>query len=81
MSRERSELEQAVLGDVAPTGVRLVPIAVTEHIPAQIPSWATPALYLLPLQLLAQRAVVKGLDPDHPRHLTAVIQLMPPGAS
>ena len=35
-----------------------------------------PALYLLPLQLLAlERALAKGLDPDHPRHLTAVIHL------
>jgi glucosamine--fructose-6-phosphate aminotransferase (isomerizing) len=82
LSPERSELEQAVLRDIEPTGARLVTIGTDAEIPAQIPSWATPALYLLPLQLLAlERALAKGLDPDNPRHLTAVIELDAAGAS
>jgi glucosamine--fructose-6-phosphate aminotransferase (isomerizing) len=41
-----------------------------------IPAWALTGLYLPPLQLLSYvRAKAKGLDPDNPRHLTAVISL------
>ena len=41
-----------------------------------LPDWAMPVLYLPPLQLLAyHRAISKGLDPDHPRHLQAVVHL------
>jgi glucosamine--fructose-6-phosphate aminotransferase (isomerizing) len=41
-----------------------------------IPPWAMPALYLPPLQLLAYyRALSKGLDPDNPRNLEAVVSL------
>ena len=61
-----------------PFGARLVTVGVEGHhqIPRDIPSWASTALYLLPLQLLAlERALHKGLDPDKPRHLTAVIHL------
>jgi glucosamine--fructose-6-phosphate aminotransferase (isomerizing) len=76
LSRERSALEQAVLSDIAPFGAHLVTVGSEDQIPPQVPAWATPALYLLPLQLLAlERALAKGLDPDHPRHLTAVIEL------
>jgi glucosamine--fructose-6-phosphate aminotransferase (isomerizing) len=40
------------------------------------PWWAQPALYLPILQLLAYyRSISKGLDPDNPRHLTAVVEL------
>jgi glucosamine--fructose-6-phosphate aminotransferase (isomerizing) len=40
------------------------------------PWWAQPVLYLPMLQLLAyQRSMSKGLDPDNPRHLTAVVEL------
>ncbi|HEX5016453.1 MAG TPA: SIS domain-containing protein [Actinomycetes bacterium] len=82
LSRERSELERAVLNDIAPFGAREVTIGASDEIPSQIPSWAAPSLYLLPLQLLAlERALAKGLDPDHPRHLTAVIELDAAGAS
>jgi len=43
-----------------------------------IPSWAMPALYLPPLQLVAYyRAIAKGLDPDNPRNLEAVVSLDP----
>ena len=41
-----------------------------------LPAWATPVLYLPPLQLLAYyRAVGKGLDPDRPRNLESVVFL------
>ncbi len=45
-------------------------------LPADLPAWAMPVLYLPPLQLLAyHRAMVKGLDPDNPRNLTTVVYL------
>lgn len=78
MSPDRTSVEDAVLRDISSFGAQLVTIGVEGHhqIPPDIPSWATPALYLLPLQLLAlERAQHKGLDPDQPRHLTAVIYL------
>lgn len=41
-----------------------------------LPSWAMPVLYLPALQLLAyHRSVAKGLDPDSPRNLEAVVSL------
>jgi glucosamine--fructose-6-phosphate aminotransferase (isomerizing) len=40
------------------------------------PPWALPVLFLPPLQLLAyHRAITKGLDPDNPRNLEAVVSL------
>ncbi|MFN2135870.1 MAG: SIS domain-containing protein, partial [Candidatus Promineifilaceae bacterium] len=45
-------------------------------LPAQLPAWMRPVLYLPPLQLLAYyRAMAKGLNPDNPRNLTAVVEL------
>ena len=45
-------------------------------VPADLDPYAAPVLHLLPLQLLAlERALAKGLDPDSPRHLVAVIRL------
>ena len=47
-------------------------------LPDNLPDWVLPVLYLPPLQLLAYyRAKAKGLDPDNPRNLTAVISLDP----
>lgn len=38
--------------------------------------WVRGPLYLVPIQLLAYyRALAKGLDPDRPTHLTAVVEL------
>jgi glucosamine--fructose-6-phosphate aminotransferase (isomerizing) len=82
MSKSRRALEQAVLDDIAPFGAHLVTVGSDAQIPADLPEWSTPALYLLPLQLLAlERALHKGLDPDNPRHLTAVIHLDAAAAS
>lgn len=48
----------------------------TIAMPSDIPQWLMPVLYLPPLQLLAyHRALSKGLNPDKPRHLTAVVYL------
>jgi glucosamine--fructose-6-phosphate aminotransferase (isomerizing) len=42
----------------------------------EAPPWALPALYLPPLQLMAYyRSISKGLDPDNPRNLEAVVSL------
>jgi glucosamine--fructose-6-phosphate aminotransferase (isomerizing) len=42
----------------------------------RMPAWILPVLYLPPLQLMAYyRSVGKGLDPDKPRNLEAVISL------
>ena len=78
VSPQRAALEEAVLRDISPFGSRLVTVGPEGHhqIPGDIPSWASTALYLLPLQLLAlERALHKYFDPDNPRHLTAVIHL------
>ena len=43
---------------------------------AALPAWATPALHLPALQLLAyHRAIANGCDPDNPRQLSAVVSL------
>lgn len=78
VSPRRSAREQGVLDDVAPLAGRVVTLGAGRDldISAAVPAWARPVLYLLPLQLLAlERALAKGLDPDTPRHLTAVIHL------
>lgn len=78
VSPDRAELEEGVLHDIAPFGSQIVTVGNEDPhlIPRDLPSWASPALYLLPLQLLAlERAIDRQLDPDQPRHLTAVIHL------
>jgi glucosamine--fructose-6-phosphate aminotransferase (isomerizing) len=46
------------------------------NLASDLPTWARLALYLPPLQLLAyHRAISKALDPDTPRHLSAVVFL------
>jgi glucosamine--fructose-6-phosphate aminotransferase (isomerizing) len=48
----------------------------TINLAPHLPTWARPALYLPFLQLMAYyRAINKGLDPDLPRHLDAVVYL------
>jgi glucosamine--fructose-6-phosphate aminotransferase (isomerizing) len=77
--------EQQVLLEMGGMGAHTLALnpttAVTDaefhlNLPADLPEWAYPILYLPPLQLLAYyRSLAKGLDPDNPRHLTAVIYL------
>lgn len=53
-------------------------MSTTWHIqlPTDLPAWLLPLLYLPPLQLLAyHRSMGKGLNPDNPRNLTAVVYL------
>jgi glucosamine--fructose-6-phosphate aminotransferase (isomerizing) len=83
LSREAYAHEQQVLSEVSGLGAHILALSpnkdgpgFTIHLPSHFPSWAMPVLYLPPLQLLAYyRAVSKGLDPDHPRHLDPVVFL------
>ena len=66
VSPERADLEEAVLRDVAPFGSQIVTVGHEGlvQVPGDIPSWASPALYLLPLQLLAlERAIDQAARP------------------
>ena len=77
---ERLRIERAVVQDVAKLGAHTTTVGPGEDValPDGLPAWTRPVLYLLPLQLLAlERALAKGLNPDQPRHLTAVIHLDP----
>ena len=71
--------EQQVLAEMADKGATVVALAVAGGdivLPADLPTWAMPVLYLPALQLLGYyRAMSKGLDADNPRNLTAVIYL------
>jgi glutamine---fructose-6-phosphate transaminase (isomerizing) len=50
--------------------------AVTVHLPDNLPPWTMPALYLPLLQGMGYaRSMQKGLDPDNPRNLSAVVFL------
>ncbi|MFL6180004.1 MAG: SIS domain-containing protein [Actinomycetes bacterium] len=77
VSPERAPLEAAVTSDLVQLGAEVTTIGPGSAI--ELPQqalWLRSPLYLLPLQLLAlERALHKGLDPDQPRHLTAVIHL------
>lgn len=87
VSPEASGSERQVLEEMARLGATVLEItseppmngvARTVQLPATLPGWARPALYLLPLQLLAyHRTIDKGLNPDSPRHLDAVVTLDP----
>jgi glucosamine--fructose-6-phosphate aminotransferase (isomerizing) len=84
-SRPSYSQEVKVLDEMAALGANtlaLMPLAAGSgatyevHLAYHLPTWALPVLYLPPLQLLAyHRAVSKGLDPDKPRNLQAVIYL------
>lgn len=88
LSEEGLDYELEVLRDVRALGAYVVALSAVGHpsitqsvdnalIFEDVPSslWGAP-LYLPFLQLLAYyRAVSKGLDPDHPIHLQAVVEL------
>jgi glucosamine--fructose-6-phosphate aminotransferase (isomerizing) len=73
--------EEHVVDEMAALGAQTLTLGPTSQqirLDDQLPAWATPVLYLPPLQLLAyHRAMAKGLDPDNPRHLEAVVSLDP----
>ena len=83
--------EEQVLDEMAALGAQtlaLAPLTETDggrgriQLPCYLPPWATPVLYLPPLQMLAYyRAVGKGLDPDRPRNLDQVVFLDESGFS
>jgi glucosamine--fructose-6-phosphate aminotransferase (isomerizing) len=76
-SPERASLEGPLNRDLAQLGAHVATVGPGGDIdiPERAP-WLRPALNLLPLQLLSlERALHKRLDPDQPRHLTAVIHL------
>ncbi len=83
ISPESARQEVRVLDDMAALGaaaLAIAPAPVADHqtvrLPADLPSWSMPILYLPVLQLLAyHRAMVNGCDPDQPHNLSAVVAL------
>ena len=73
--------EKQVLAEMAAKGATVLSLAPGSGdipLPVNLPSWVYPVLYLPPMHFLAYyRAMNKGLDPDNPRHLTAVVHLDP----
>jgi glucosamine--fructose-6-phosphate aminotransferase (isomerizing) len=76
--------EAAVITEMAEMGGKTVTLTpgradaghVTVHLPDKLPSWTLPVLYLPVVQSMAHgRAMQKGLDPDNPRNLSAVVFL------
>src|SRR5690606_5366573 len=84
MGAEAFRHEAAVITEMAEMGGKTVTILpgsasaghVTVHLPDQLPAWTMPVLYLPVVQSMAHaRAMEKGLDPDKPRNLSAVVFL------
>jgi glucosamine--fructose-6-phosphate aminotransferase (isomerizing) len=86
ISEEAREQEIAVLKEMQELGATILALTDYEfgledfaHVVAfksGTSDWARGVLYLPLLQLLAyHRAMAKGLDPDHPAHLDAVVRL------
>lgn len=84
LGSERLRLEAPVLLEAAELGASTLALLpgkpnvghVTVHLPAQLPWWAMPVLYLPVVQVMAYaRAVQHGLEPDTPRHLATAVHL------
>ncbi len=77
--------EMSVLNEVASLGARTIVLGervekigegAAISFESELPEQVRDVLYLPFLQILAfERAIAKGLDPDHPRHLDAVVEL------
>jgi glucosamine--fructose-6-phosphate aminotransferase (isomerizing) len=71
--------EGAVLEDMAALGASVFVLAESDadvNFHSEIPAEVRNVLYLPPLQLMAYyRSMAKGLDPDQPQNLTAVVRL------
>lgn len=75
--------EIRVLDEMADMGAKVLAIGqahIENHqsvrLPADLPPWRAPVLYLPALQMLAyHRAILNGCDPDRPQNLSAVISL------
>ena len=83
ISPEGAKHEIRVLDEMAEMGARVLAIGQTHienhqyvRLPADLPPWSIPVVYLPILQLLAyHRAIFNGCDPDKPQNLSAVISL------
>jgi glucosamine--fructose-6-phosphate aminotransferase (isomerizing) len=79
LSQVTSNYEQAVLEEMAQLGARVLSIGESEtdiSFGSNLPESVRNVLHLPALQLMAYyRAVEKGLNPDRPRNLTAVVKL------
>ena len=83
ISPDAARHENRVLQEMAELGATVMAIGQElgphQHqvaLPADLPAWCAPVLYLPVLQLLAyQRAIHNGCDPDNPQQLTAVVSL------
>ncbi len=83
ISPDASRQEIRVLDEMADLGARVLaigPAPANAHdkviLPADLPPWCLPVLYLPALQLLAyHRAIHNSCDPDEPKNLSAVISL------
>lgn len=71
--------EQAVLRDIEALGGNVISLAESDAdliFASGLPEAVRNVLYLPPLQLMSYyRAVAKGLNPDNPMHLSAVVEL------
>ena len=85
LSKAAYAQEQAMLQEMADLGGTILSLGprprgdgavATIPLPAELPDRAMPVVYLPALQLLAyHRSMAKGLDPDAPRNLDAVVFL------
>jgi glutamine---fructose-6-phosphate transaminase (isomerizing) len=79
LSSSRRAMEEKVLLDMRPYGVRQISIADTKAdivFPNTLPESVTNVLYLPIMQLMAYyRSLAKGLDPDRPSNLDAVVKI------
>ncbi len=78
-SSTNTEPEEAVLQEVEALGARVLSLgesATTIPFQSALDETASSPLFLPILQLMAlERALARGLDPDQPRHLSAVVRL------
>ncbi len=80
LSEQNRQHEQAVLDEMKQLGAEtlsLGEIGSTIAFQSGLPEPLRGVLYLPPLQLIAyHRAIARGLDPDHPRNLSAVVRVL-----
>jgi glucosamine--fructose-6-phosphate aminotransferase (isomerizing) len=76
--------EAAVVNEMAEMGGKTVALVpgkqtaghITVRLPGDLPEWTMPVLYLPVAQSMGHaRSMMKGLDPDNPRNLSAVVFL------
>jgi glucosamine--fructose-6-phosphate aminotransferase (isomerizing) len=79
VSEKNSRHEMAVLNEMEALGGRVISLAEADadvSFESRIPEMGRAVLYLPVLQLMAfHRSLAKGLNPDRPKNLTAVVQL------